>query len=534
MRSQQERRPGNTYSAESVRHVSGEWQKDIQRKDEEKMKEIRYKFPEGFLWGGAIAANQSEGAWQEDGKTPQATDVMVGIENDGHTPGIRYNVETKKYEMAQDSAKVYLANEGIDFYHRYKEDIEMIAGMGFKCFRTSISWARIYPGGDAAAPNEKALAYYDDVIDTIRSYGMEPIITITHFDNPLHLMTEYNGWSNRKVIDFYLRYCGTIFRRYGGRVKYWLTFNEINNLFRRPFAAGGVLPGKTDPEKKYFDENYTEKEMHQALHNTMLANALSVRMFHTLVPDGKIGCMMAGSHAAVYPATCSPDDVLSTMDAKRETYLFTDIMCEGYYPYWLTRLWEKHDCRPQIRPGELETIRDNTVDYLGFSYYFSNVCAYEEGHMYDGGALVPGGKKVDNTYCQEFSPDPWRFRIDPTGFRILIQEYSDRYHKPLLIAENGIGLYESEKDGVPIDDPERVRYLEAHLKELWKAIDDGADVFGYCWWGPIDIVSSGSGEMEKRYGFIYVDRYNDGSGDLHRSIKKSYYRYKEIIENNGL
>ncbi len=498
------------------------------------MEKLKYKFPEGFLWGGAIAANQSEGAWLEDGKTPQATDVMVGIENDGHTPGIRYNTATGKYEIAQDPDKVYLANEGIDFYHRYKEDIRLIAGMGFKCFRTSISWARVFPGGDAATPNEKALAYYDDLIDTIRSYGMEPIITITHFDNPIHLMTEYNGWSNRRVIDFYLRYCDTIFRRFGGKVKYWLTFNEINNLFRRPFAAAGVLPAHTDPDKKFFDENYTEKEMHQALHNTMLANALSVKLFHQLVPGGMIGCMMAGSHASVYPATCNPDDVMATIDAKRETYLFTDIMCEGYYPYWLTRLWEKHDCRPEIRDGELEIIRDNTVDYLGFSYYFSNVCQYEEGHMYDGGALVPGGKKTVNEYCNEFSPEPWRFRIDPKGFRILINEYSDRYHKPLFIAENGIGLYESEDNGVPIDDPERVKYLEAHLKELWKAIDDGANVFGYCWWGPIDIVSSGSGEMAKRYGFIYVDRHNDGSGDLHRSIKKSYYRYKEIIENNGL
>ena len=497
-------------------------------------KELKYKFPEGFLWGGAIAANQTEGAWLEDGKTPQTTDVMVGIENDGHTPGIRYNIETGRYEMAQDPKKVYLANTGIDFYHRYKEDIKLIAGMGFTCFRTSISWARVFPGGDAMQPNETALKHYDDVIDTIRSYGMEPVITITHFDNPLDMMIKYNGWSNRKCIDLYLHYCDTIFRRYGGKVKYWLTFNEINNLFRRPFAAAGVLPSHTDPSKKFFDENYTEKEMHQALHNTMLANALSVRMFHKLVPNGKIGCMMAGSHAAVYAATCNPDDVLATIDAKRETYLFTDIMCAGYYPFWLTRLWDKRGVRPDIRDGELEIIRDNTVDYLGYSYYFSNVCKYEEGHMYDGGALVPGGAKTANEYCNEFSPDPWRFRKDPKGFRILIEEYADRYHLPMFIAENGIGLYEDESNGVPIQDPERVKYLEEHLKQLHMAIEDGAPVFGYCWWGPIDLVSSGSGEMDKRYGFIYVDYHNDGTGDLHRSIKQSYYRYKEIIENNGL
>ena len=400
-------------------------------------KNVEYKFPEGFLWGGAIAANQSEGAWLEDGKKPQATDVMVGIITDGHTPGVKYNEETKKYEMSLYENKEYLAHEAIDFYHRYKEDLELMAGMGFKCFRTSISWARIFPNGDELVPNELGLKHYDDLFDTMLSLGMEPIVTITHFDTPLNLMTEYNGWSSRKMIDFFMNYCNVIFRRYGSKVKYWLTFNEINNIFRMPFAAGGVMPQNYDPDKDFM-ENYTQKELHQALHNTMVANAKCVKLFHDLVPNGKIGCMIAGSHLATYPASPDPKDVIATVDARRNTFLFTDIMAAGVYPEYFRRMWDKQGIRPEIKEGELELIRDNTVDYIGFSYYYSNVCNAQEGAEFFEGTISKGYRKVKNPYITEFSPDPWNFPIDPLGIRYILMEYTDRYHKPLFIMENGL------------------------------------------------------------------------------------------------
>lgn len=497
-------------------------------------RKLQYKFPEGFLWGGAIAANQTEGAWLEDGKKPQATDVMVGIITDGHTPGVKYNPQTQKYEICLNPDKVYLAHEAIDFYHRYKEDLQLMAGMGMNCFRTSISWARIFPNGDELAPNEAGLKHYDDLFDTMLSLGMEPIVTITHFDTPLHLMCEYNGWSNRKMIGFFLNYCNVIFRRYGAKVKYWLTFNEINNIFRMPFAAGGVMPSHTDPDTVDFAANYTQKELHQALHNAMVANAQCVRLFHDLVPGGRIGCMIAGSHLATYPASCDPRDVLATLDARRNTFLFTDIMAAGVYPEYLRKMWKDQGIQPDIQEGELELIRDNTVDYIGFSYYYSNVCNAAVGAEFFEGTLTEGSRKVKNPYITEYSPSPWNFPLDPLGLRYVLEEYTDRYHKPLFIMENGLGLDETEIPGQRIQDPERVKFLEEHLKQVALAIEDGCNVLGYLWWGPLDLVSSGTGEMRKRYGFVYVDRHNDGTGDLHRSIKESYYRYKEIIANNGL
>lgn len=497
-------------------------------------KKVTYKFPEGFLWGGAIAANQSEGAWLEDGKQPQATDVMVGIITDRNTPGVKYNKETKKYAISLRDDRVYLAHEAIDFYHKYKDDLKLMSGMGFNCFRTSISWARIFPNGDELTPNEKGLKYYDNLFDTMLSLNMQPVVTITHFDTPLHLMTEYNGWSNRKMINFFMRYCNVIFRRYGSKVKYWLTFNEINNIFRMPLAAGGVLPSEPKEDAKNFMDNYTLKELHQALHNTMVANASCVKLFKKLVPNGLIGCMIAGSHLATYPASCDPKDVLATLDARRNTFLFTDIMAAGVYPEYLRKMWKDKDIEPQMKEGDLELIRDNTVDYIGFSYYYSNVCNACDGAEFFEGTLTKGSRKVTNPYLKDFSPDPWNFPLDPLGIRYVLEEYTDRYHKPLFIMENGLGLDEREEPGTQIDDKERVRFLEEHLKQVYLAIEDGCNVLGYLWWGPIDIVSSGTGEMRKRYGFVYVDRHNDGTGDLHRSIKNSYYRYKEIIENNGL
>ncbi len=492
-----------------------------------------YNFPEGFLWGGAIAANQSEGAWLSDGKLPNCTDVMVGIGLDARNPGIKYNKETQKYEMALKPDKKYLSHEGIDFYHRYKDDLTLMAGMGFKAFRTSISWARIFPKGDEEKPNEKGLAYYDDLFSTMIELGMQPVVTLSHYETPLYLLTEYGGWRNRKLIKFFEKYARTVMERYKDKVKYWLTFNEINMIYKMPFASGGFLPSSYDENAPDMASNYTLADTYQAAHHILIASALAVKACHELVPDGKCGGMITTSPVATYPYSCNPDDVFGALQAKRQTLLFTDVMVRGKYPSYIYRIWKENDCAPHMEKDDLDILKSTSIDYLGMSYYRSS--AYKSDMKVDNGAgcLTSGANGAINPYLKETTPSPWCWPIDPKGLRYVLNELTDRYNLPLFIVENGVGLDEKEVDGQMIQDTERIKYLEEHLKQVSEAIKDGCKVLGYLWWGPLDVVSAGTGEMAKRYGFIYVERFNDGSGDLHRSPKMSYYRYKEIIKNNG-
>lgn len=493
-----------------------------------------YTFPEGFLWGGAVAANQVEGAWLEDGKLPNCTDVMVGIGTDARNPGLRYNRETGKYEMALKPDKQYLSHEGIDFYHRYKEDLKLLGGMGLKAFRTSISWARIFPHGDEEKPNEAGLQFYDNLFDEMRRQGMEPVITLSHYETPLYLMTEYGGWRNRKMIGFFERYARTVFKRYRGKVKYWMTFNEINNMYQMTFAAGGYMPGQYDENAPDFASNYTEKDRYQAAHHMFVASALAIKACHELCPEAVCGAMITTSPVATYPYSCNPDDVFGAMQARRKTFFFTDVMCRGEYPAYIRRIWRELDCEPVMESGDLEIIAHNCSDYLAVSYYRSSTYKSDFAAGGNGGSLTSGAAGAVNPYLKETTPAPWCWPVDPKGLRFVLNELTDRYRLPLFIVENGVGMDETETPGQPIDDPYRIQFLEAHLEQVAEAIADGCRVMGYLWWGPLDIVSAGTGEMRKRYGFIYVDRHNDGSGDLHRAPKRSYERYKEIITNNGL
>ena len=482
-------------------------------------------FPENFLWGGAVAANQIEGAYLEDGKQLNVTDVVVGILNE---PDLKWNSKRQKWEPALKADKVYLSHEAIDFYHRYNEDLALMEGMGFQAFRTSISWARIFPNGDETEPNEAGLRYYDELFAQMRRRGMEPVITLSHYEMPLHLLTEYGGWLNPKMIDFWMKYVDVVFRRYHNAVNYWMTFNEVNNLFRIPFVAGGVLDiHPAHPE--HVNQDLTERQLYQAAHHLFVANAKTVQLGHQIDPQAQIGCMLSLSSLATYPYTCDPQDILGVMEHQHKQMLFLDVMVRGEYPGYVQRSWRENGSRPDMTQDELELIRSFPVDYIAFSYYRSTV--------YHAGAEIRtdtgGSAGLDNPYLKQTSPAPWRWPVDPQGLRYVCNFLTDHYHKPLFIVENGIGLDEQPDETGAIHDDFRVEYIREHLIQLREAIADGCDVMGYLYWGPIDIVSAGTGEMRKRYGFVHVDRQNDGSGTLKRTRKDSYEWFRKVIATQG-
>ncbi|MCR4855937.1 MAG: glycoside hydrolase family 1 protein [Erysipelotrichaceae bacterium] len=483
-------------------------------------------FSDDFYWGGAVAANQCEGAWLSDGKQPNITDVMVGINS--KEPGLRWNDENKKWEMALDENKVYLSHEGIDFYHRYKEDLELMSGMGFNCFRTSIAWGRIFPNGDEEEANVKGLQFYDDLFDEMIRLGMEPVVTLSHYETPLHLMTEYGGWINRKTIDLWKRYVMTVFERYKGKVHLWLTFNEINNLLRRPVVSAGIL--STEPVDKNDPLKVSDKEIWQAYVNLLVANAWTVKIGHEIDQGNRIGCMMSSSAVAVYPYTCDPDDVWGAFQTQRfSNYYFSDPFCLGFIPGYVKRIWKEKGLQPEYDDRDLKMIEDHTVDFYSFSYYLSGTYSRDTINTFDTGGL----RGRENPYLRFKAPEPWGWAVDPQGLRYVLNAVYDRYHLPMFIVENGVGLDEGPDENGQIHDGFRVTYMREHLKQIKEAVKDGVDVMGYLYWGPIDIVSAGTGEMKKRYGFIYVDRHNDGTGSLRRSKKDSYEWYKKVIASNG-
>jgi 6-phospho-beta-glucosidase len=457
-------------------------------------------FPKDFLWGGAIAANQAEGAWNVGGKGPSISDVVRG------------GIVSGKHDAAIDPHKYYASHEAIDFYHHYKEDVALFAEMGFTCFRTSLAWTRIFPRGDETMPNEAGLKFYDDLFDELLKYGIQPVITLSHYETPLALYQEYGGWRNRKLVEYFARYCEVVFTRYREKVKYWMTFNELNNMNRMPFATGAV------------DADSTPQELYQATHHQFVANALANKLCHEIIPDAQIGCMLSLSN--VYPATCNPDDIFSTMQLRRRSLFYSDVMMRGEYPAWTPRLFREQNIELAIEKGDLELIAEHPSDYLGFSYYRSVL------HQADGEFRIDTGGTVgqDNPYLEKTA---WGWPIDAKGFRIVCNELADRYRKPLFIVENGYGgIDEPDENGTIIDDA-RIDYGRQHIREMAEAISDGCNIMGYTWWGPIDIVSAGTGEIKKRYGFIYVDKDNDGKGTLKRSKKRSFDWYKQVIASNG-
>lgn len=460
------------------------------------------RFPQGFLWGGAIAANQAEGAWNEDGKGPSIADVVRG------------GIVAGKPDAAVDPARYYPSHEAIDFYHRYRDDIALFAEMGFKCFRTSIAWSRIFPQGDEAQPNEAGLRFYDQLFDELLKYDIQPVITLSHYETPLALYQRYGGWQDRRLVDFFTRYCETVFYRYRDKVKYWMTFNELNNMHRIPFATGAIQP---EPEQRL-------QAIYQASHHMFVANALANQLCHRIIPQAKIGCML--SLSTLYPHTCHPDDVFATMQIRRRSLFYSDVMMRGHYPAYSQRIWNEQGIELAMEEGDLALLAAHPSDYLGFSYYRSATYQADMPVLADTGGVVG----LDNPYLKSSA---WGWTIDPKGLRQVCNELADRYEKPLFIVENGFGAVDTPDAGGAINDDERISYGRQHLQEMAEAIADGCDIMGYTWWGPIDIVSAGTGEMKKRYGFIYVDKDNDGHGTLVRRKKKSFDWYKQVITSNG-
>lgn len=461
-------------------------------------------FPKNFLWGGAIAANQAEGAYNEDGKGLSVADILaVGADR------------FKNVELEINENKYYPSHEAIDFYHTYKEDIRELSELGMKCFRTSIAWSRIFPNGDDKEPNEKGLEFYDNLFDELLKNGMEPVITISHFETPLNLITKYGGWKNRKLIDFYVNYCSVIFNRYKDKVKYWMTFNEINHAHTLPLIAAAIVVKE--------DENKLQ-DIYQASHNMLVASAKAVIMGHEINKDFKIGCML--SLSPIYPASCKPEDVFESYELRRRSLFYSDIQMLGEYPSYFKRIAKENNITIEMEDEDIEILKKGVCDYLGFSYYRSSLHEAGMNILGNTGGLL--GKK--NPYLSETK---WGWPIDPLGLRYVCNELTDRYHKPLFIVENGLGAIDEVTEDGKIHDEERMEYLKKHVIMMNEAIEDGADIIGYTWWGPIDIVSAGTGEMKKRYGFVYVDKDNNGNGTLKRIKKDSYNYYKQIIATNG-
>ena len=417
--------------------------------------------------------------------------------------------------------KNYPNHEGIDFYHTYKEDLAMLGEMGFKCFRTSIAWTRIFPNGDELEPNEAGLKFYDDLFDEMHKNGMEPVVTLSHFEMPYHLVTEYGGWRNRKLVDMFVRFAVTCFKRYKDKVKFWMTFNEINNQreVNVPFTAftnSGILYG--EDEDKY-------QTLFQVAHHEFLASAKAVIEGHKINPEFKIGCMLA--MGPTYPETCRPEDQIAALKEMDKSYFFGDVQARGRYPSYILKFWENNGYKVQMEEGDLDILEQGKVDYFAFSYYqtvvVSSVKKNEDGDEFSNG--------LDNPYVEK---SDWGWKIDPVGLRYALNLVQERYELPMMIVENGIGLHEEPDANGEIHDDARIAYFQAHIREMKKAVEeDGVDLLGYLTWGPIDLVSAGTGEMEKRYGFIYVDKNNKGEGTLRREKKKSFFWYKDVIASNG-
>ncbi len=484
------------------------------------------RFPEGFLWGGAIAANQAEGAWNVDGKGPSTADVTPfkdpkSLEALKDIHGLSDVTDEMIAEaLASDDESKYPRRHGIDFYHRYKEDIALFAEMGFKVFRFSIAWSRIFPKGNEEAPNEKGLAFYSDVIDECKKYGIEPLITLSHYEPPLYLCTEYNGWSDRRVIDFFARYVESVARAYKGRVKYYLTFNEVDSILRHPFMTAGLIESR-------FDEKEFEEIEYQAMHYQFVASAMAVGILHRTDPEVQVGCML--TKVTYYPYSCRPEDVLVAQQRERAVYAFSDVQVRGKYPAYLISMYKRKGFHLDMTDEDLAILADNPVDFVSFSYYQSTCIAADEK-----GLDTTAGNTIIGVKNPHLPTSDWGWQIDPIGLRKSMVDLYDRYEKPLFIVENGLGAADVVKEDGQIDDDYRIEYLKAHMQQMYKGIvEDGVELLGYTSWGPIDILSNSSNQMSKRYGYIYVDLNDYGDGTYERRRKKSFYWYKNVIATNG-
>lgn len=467
------------------------------------------KFPDNFLWGGATAANQYEGGWNLDGRGMSIDDVITGGSVD----------KEREITLPKPLPGVYYPNhEATDFYHHYKEDIKLFAEMGFKIYRFSISWSRIFPNGDEKEPNKKGLEFYDRVIDELRKYNIEPLVTISHYENPLNLSLKYGGWKNRKLIDFYTNYAETLFNYFKGRVHYWLTFNEINMLT----DAWGAVFGGGMLEKK----DNTPQNRYQALHNQLVASAKVVKLAHQIDSENKMGCMLA--YHCGYPYTCKPEDImLAEKYDQIHNLIAGDVHVRGRYPGFALRYFAENNIEIQMDNSDLKTLTEGTVDFVSLSYYSSTCVGSEEDKAKDKGNGTTG---LMNPYLKA---SEWGWTIDPMGLRWVLNKLYDRYQIPIMVVENGLGAIDKVSDDGEIHDQYRIDYVDQHVKAMRQALKDGVNLIGYTYWGCTDVVSASTGEFKKRYGFIFVNKFDDGSGDFSRKKKDSFYWYKNLIAHNG-
>ncbi|MBM6677903.1 glycoside hydrolase family 1 protein [Faecalicoccus pleomorphus] len=480
------------------------------------MKQLPTGFPKDFLWGGAVAACQIEGAYDVDGRGLSTSDIhrydkemdRAHIEKEGG--GTLAQIKA----AMNDKEGYYPKRYGIDFYHTYKSDLALFKEMGFKAFRTSISWSRIFPKGDEEEPNEKGLQFYDALIDEIIKDGMEPVITMSHYDIPLYLVTEYGGFANRKVAEFFVRYAKVLLERFKGKVKYWIVCNQVNLVPTVQFGSLGIYDDQTTPDKM-------EELMYQAVHNQFVACAKIKKMASSIDPNAVLGTMIADG--TLYPATCKPEDIVMTMQKNRMQYFFTDVQLRGEYPVYALHYFEEKGIHLDVTPEEEQLLKENILEFLAISYYYTRICDSTKNSM----------KPFEGEQNPYLKPTPWEWRADPLGLYNTLSQLTDRYQIPIMIAENGLGAIDTVEEDGSIHDVYRIEYLREHIIQMKRAILDGADVFAYLSWGPIDIVSSSSAEMSKRYGYIYVDLDDYGQGSGKRIKKDSFYWYKDVISSNG-
>lgn len=460
-------------------------------------------FRDDFLWGGAIAANQAEGAWNVDGKGPCTADYLYLGNYSDNDPA-----------LAIDPTQYYPTHEAIDFYHRYKEDIALMAEMGFKCFRFSIAWSRIFPNGDEEEPNEAGLKYYEDLVRTCHQFGIEPMVTLSHTETPIGLIKKYGGWRNRKMIDIFLHYAETMFKHLN-TVRYWITFNEINFIFEEGMLVqnGGVTLQEGDNLKQL---------TWQVVHHQMVASARAVQLCHRYIPDAYIGAMMEGSLA--YPISCKPEDVLATQkDNQDYTYTFLDVLIKGEYPKaWQAEMKQDH-IQIETEPEDFVDLKKGVQNYIPFSYYCMRISSEEIQKSVQK-------KPVKNPFTETTD---WGTTIDPIGLRYVLNDYYERYQLPCFIVENGLGAKDVLTEDYQVHDLYRIEFMRKHIEQMRLAVEDGVDVLGYTMWAAIDIVSQSKGEMSKRYSFIYVDRDDHGNGTGNRYRKDGFYWYQKVIATNG-
>ncbi|MDG4975087.1 glycoside hydrolase family 1 protein [Lactococcus lactis] len=476
-------------------------------------------FPDNFLWGGAFAGNQVEGAWNIDGKGLSVADVATykpNVDNKDYSTHLSFSRKMIEKASHDISDKDYPKRRGNDFYHHYKEDLSLFAEMGFKVLRLSVAWTRLFPNGIEEKPNEKGIQFYKNVFKEMQKLNIKPIVTLSHYEMPLYLSQNYNGWVDRKVVDYFVRFATVCFEEFDEYVDYWLTFNEIDSIHRHPFTTAGIILEESEGKE--------EEDIYQALHHQFIASSLVTKIAHEKNSENKIGCML--TKLITYPLTCSPADIELTLKKNLENNFYADVQVKGEYPTMIEKSLKNRGIMIKMNSEDRQILKENTVDFLSFSYYMSMAESSNPDAERTPGNTVLG---VKNPYLESTE---WGWQIDPKGLKISLIELYDRYQIPLMVVENGMGAVDKVVNG-RVRDPYRIEYFKQHFIEMKKAIDEGVELIGYTSWAPIDLVSAGTSQMSKRYGFVYVDADDEGRGSYDRIKKDSFDWYKEVIKTNG-